>query len=753
MNTKFFKHIPVFISMLLGISGCDDNIDLLVPEDSKTITVRMSSDNLSGTDYESVINDVTGYRFVNGILDEVIVPSQTGGANIYTFVPSTFSGTLYILGNSKLLKGLGTLVPGYSSLDEFLSTEGSIDEMTGNGLLMTGMTELDKLSSVVVPMTRSMARVDMESFEKGVQVLKVTIRNVADKGYVLDGRNAGTSSSASKFDFTKDYADSPIENRCEPLLYITEQTNNSLFVEVVVRLGEGMQLLKAKLPSVIRRNELYTLRVHGKGAEMQLVIESEEWETGDSADSAPSIRGLVDVENSIFSDGVRVSETRDTVFVPYFGSDFTLALMAEAGATVSVDGSVPGVEVNSDSGSGRASLEKIAEVSVRSSLRMPGRISERIHLDIYDNASTNLGRVVLVIGANPVKAEGLLCFDDDATCDFKEYIDGELGIIILPANKILDLEFDADESAWIKAEETESGLLSRTDVSGTAYRIIGGWKPNDPKADGRVQEGILVISDEDGSNKEKYTVRRINRGLPVVKIGETWWCKYNLRGNVKSFEDQITIPDDPARHDDLLSYLTSVSDDELLELLGDQYQGGNKQGLPLRHDGTAFYHEGIAAQAQNFGLLAPTEMAPPGYQIPDYEDYMFFSKNGNFNLGGVGTRTYQNSKGQDIKITIVERDVDFLGYNYGIISFYDFEIGGKHYVLNGLGHQWNTTNGNIARMNLLLATYGSSSQTWVMEGYESQVKPNENWLKYVANNSTKTRVIRCIKSPVEYIYD
>ena len=84
---------------------------------------------------------------------------------------------------------------------------------------------------------------------------------------------------------------------------------------------------------------------------------------------------------------------------------------------------------------------------------------------------------------------------------------------------------------------------------------------------------------------------------------------------------------------------------------------------------------------------------------------------------------------------------------------YDFEVDGTHYVLNGLGHQWNTVHGNIARMNLLLATYGNSSLTWVMEGYESQIKPNENWLKYVANNAVKTRLIKCIKTPIEYIYD
>ncbi len=753
MNTKIFKYTPIFISMFLGIIGCNENLNLPEPGNAKMITIKLSSDNLSGMGSESIITHVTGYRFVNGILEEAIIPTQAEVANLYTFSPTSFSGTLYILSNSKLLKGLETLIPGDSSLEDFLSIEGGIEEMTGDGLLMTGKTELGESTSAVVPMARSMARVDIESLEKGVQVQKVIIRNLADKGYALPREHVETSISASKFDFTKDYADSPIENTSKTLLYITEQTNNSLFVEVTIKFGGGLHLLKAKLPPVIRRNEIYTLKIEGKGADMQLVIESEGWETGASAESRPSLKGFVDVDNSILSEGVRVNETRDTVFIPYYGSDFMLALMAEADATVSIDGVVPGVEISRNPAKGRASLEKIAEVSIRSNLRMPGRISERIHLDIYDNASTNLGRVVLIIDASPIKVEGAIHFDEDAICDFNRYIEGELGIIHLPSNKMLRVEFEADESAWLQASETDTESDSLTKVSGKTYRILGGWKPNDPKADGRVQESRIIISDIDGSNKETYIVRRINWGLPVVKIGETWWCKYNLRGNVKSFEDQVTIPNDPVSHQDLLAYLASVSDDDLLKLLGDQYQGGNKQGLPLRHDGSAFYHEGMSSQAQNFGLLPPTEMAPDGYQIPDYEDYLFFSKNGNFNLGGVGTRTYQNSKGQDIRITIVERDANFLNYNYGIISFYDFEIDGAHYVLNGLGHQWDTVHGNIAKMNLLLATYGNSSQTWVMEGYASQIKPNENWIKYAANNSTKTRLIRCIKTPVEYIYD
>lgn len=40
-----------------------------------------------------------------------------------------------------------------------------------------------------------------------------------------------------------------------------------------------------------------------------------------------------------------------------------------------------------------------------------------------------------------------------------------------------------------------------------AHRVIAGWKPNDPDADGRVQEARLLVSDIDGSHPEVYTIK------------------------------------------------------------------------------------------------------------------------------------------------------------------------------------------------------------------------------------------------------
>ena len=146
-------------------------------------------------------------------------------------------------------------------------------------------------------------------------------------------------------------------------------------------------------------------------------------------------------------------------------------------------------------------------------------------------------------------------------------------------------------------------------------------------------------------------------------------------------------------------------------------------------------------------------MAPDGYRIPDYSDFAFLVPNDDYNLGGEGTRSYTNRDGETVTVRIAEREVAFLGQHYGTVAFYDFEHDGNHWVLYGLGHQWNTSAGNIAVMNQLFAGTGEGILTWNMEGYSKDSRPGQNWLKYAAHNATKTRTIRCTKTPVEYIYE
>lgn len=689
------------------------------------------------TESETNIHTLDAYHFENGILSESFNSLQIDEKGVCRLDIKQKNGMLYFLANDANITSRANLTNNVTTLEEFLQLTATADEMTSKNLLMSGHTELDgENASLSVSLKRAVARIDLESAFQDAEVNSITIRDIALTGLVNEGGDKSVLTNIEKTDLTKDFGEQPFKNKKESLYYLPEQTADGHAVEILMAVNGGWHRLKTTLPP-LKRNTVYTLKVYGNGANLNVEVLTDNWENGDSSESGLTLKGLVDKENSQLSEGVTVNERGDTVFVPFWNSNFQLTLAAESGAQVSVLGEVEGVTVTPASQS--RSLSPIAEFNVSSRQKMPGSKSEYMYLDVY-NDQIQTGRVVLVFTPNPVQMSGLIEFDQNGECNFNRYVDGELANLILPEGKTATLKFAEEEAHWMKLAPEGSNT----------YRLLGGWKPNDPKADGREQAGELIITNEDGSHPETYTIRRLNWGLPVVNINGTWWCKYNLRGNVKNFNDQILINSDPAKDSSLADYLTSCSDNEFLYILGDQYQAGNPDGLKLTHNGASFYYEGYKSQTDNFETLAPTVMAPDGYQIPDFDDYRFFTGSTNFNLGYFNPGAFNNGLGQRLNFKVVERNATFQGLQYGPITFYDFEYEGSHWTICGLGHQWDAT--SISKMMILLATYGNGGSTWMIEGY-SNSEGRGNWFKYIGNNAQKTRTIRCIKTPVEYIYE
>lgn len=742
MKNNWLKHMGAATLGLLLLAGCTRPDDTGTPSGNTALRVRLTPEGMTDAPSapDATIGAVTACRFEQEILREVIA----GAANddgTHTFRLTGLEGDLRFVatGDNRLLDDLQT---GVTSLDDFLARTATTEALTEGTLTMTGALTLpDELpATMTASLRRSVARIDIATAESGVAVNQVTIRGLADRGYINALPVPATPDGAERIDFRKDYASEPLTNASATLLYVCEQTGPAPTVELIATFGGGQHRMTATLPATLERNRIYTLRVHGAGASATVTVETDGWESGEATDSSPARKGLVDTEASVLPDGVTVNETCDTVRVDYLGADFRLVLRAEADSQIDITGNIRDVTASVEPLT--RSLQPVAAVTIASTRRLPNEARAYLYLDVH-RGDLYSGRVVVVFEPNPILFEGLT-FDEQSLCDFGRYVDGEVGRIVLPEGKIATLAFAEGEDPWLKLAEGDAP---------NALRLVAGWKPNDPKADGRTQEGRIVISDADGSHAESYTLQRINWGLPVVKIGGNWWCKYNLRGDATNFADQIAIANDPAEDDALADHLAACDADELLLLMGDQYQGGNRQGLPLRHNGTAFYYEGMQSSGQNFGTLDPTAMAPDGYRVPDYDDYAFFAGSDNYNIGGVGTRSYTNRNGDPITVRIIEREARFFGQRYGTVAFYEFTTDEGVWVLDGLGHQWDTTPGNISSMMLLLATHSGNSSSWIMEGYAQSVKPNQNWLKFVGQNATKTRVLRCIKTPVEYIYE
>lgn len=745
MIKKMKDIVWIYVCLFLLFCGCTAEEYTSGALSGDAVRVRMLASAMTEgeiSDAENQINEVSGFRFKGGILREVFTSMTPDVSGFLQFKPSEVKGTVYFLANAATVVQNRNLQIGQTTLDDFLSLEATSGEMTANGLVMSGKFSLDEeLISSAVALKRSVSRIDLDSSFEGVQVNRVRIEDVVQKGYINEqSEEVRIPSGAESVNMEKDFTSVPFSGGTETLFYICEQGTEPHAVEMQILMSDGSwHRLKATLPA-LKRNTVYTLKVYGNGADIRVEVLTDDWSEGSSSDAGQVLKGLVDSTASQLSDGVTVNLRGDTVQVPYWESNFRLALKAEAGAELVINGVADGVKVETQLAS--RGLQRLAEVNVESRKKMPGSIQEYVYLDVYE-AHVHTGRVVLEFMPNPVRLNGRLVFDGEAVCDFGTYIDGDLGTFVLPEGKKLSLEIDEDESPWMKVVADES--------AGT-YRILAGWKPNDPLADGRVQAARLVVSDMDGKNRDVYTVKRQNWGLPVVNVNGTWWCKYNLRGNVKDFSDQILVKDDPVTDgSQLFSYLQTCSDDEFLHILGDQYQAGNPEGLKLAYNGENFYYEGYQSSVTaNFGTLEPTAMAPEGYQIPGYDNYRFFAWGEDCALGYFNPGAFNNNLGQRLSFSVSERSLTIDGVPYGTIGLYDFNYDETHWTIFGLGHQWDEK--NIEPMMVLFATYGNANKTWLIEGYPKETNRG-NWIKYANHNASKTRTIRCIKTPVEYIYE
>lgn len=358
--------------------------------------------------------------------------------------------------------------------------------------------------------------------------------------------------------------------------------------------------------------------------------------------------------------------------------------------------------------------------------------------------------LAVVLEKNDDTLEGMLDFNnEDYGYDFERYIDGTLGTYTVGEGKTLSVDVP-QSNPWIRVVQSAENR--------NEYVIQAGWKPNDPEADGRVQTAKLIVTDRNG-NKQEYTIKRRNFGLPVVYAAGIWWCKYNLRGTANDFEDQILASEDPVRDGSLLDYLKDCSVEELNAVMGDQYQGGNIEGLPLVLSDGKFEYQGFKSGISVNINTQGKQMAPPGYEMPSQNDFRRLVNSNDTKLGYQEAVYNNNLTGEDSFRLIYNhgnRSVSVDEIGYGKVGFYDFceeayiNDNNRHVVLYGWGHQWEAGTGKISADDFIFAVNNGSSTAWMMEGWFVDMRGN--WFKTSVQNNVKTRTIRCKKSPVDYIY-
>ncbi len=728
---KYVKYLLAAVAVYFSATSCTlekfrtDNSGI-----SFTIT------GITGNNITSV-KQLSAYRFADGILQESFISLTQGTDGRYVINPSERRGNMYFIANATFNYEKGT------SLESFLS-EKINDSMLKDGLnLMTARTGLQEQTeqSYVIKLKKSTASLIMDIQTSNTEINGISITGSKTEGMLWEeAGNGDTASEDRHFSYEK-----PLLEGKHFVCNLYEQSGTKAEIAISINTGNGNDIVRAYLPEKIERNKTYTLTVKGKGAAINASVSDSDWEDAENAESDKVKTGIIDTEASVFPAGVYANISADTLFVPYNDSEIILALKSMTDTEIETDGYAEGVTVEKKDYDTKSMYGYRKFLKISSGRKLIGVPEQYINVNMTDSEGRIISRVVLVFRPNPVKLSGEIKFDTSGTFDFNDYADGEFGILYMDEGYTASLEFDQGEKAWMK--------LSQSIEDRYAVRLLGGWRPNDPEADGRIQTAKLIIRNPEGEH-ETYTVKRRNYGLPVTRINGTWWCKYNARGTSWNFEDQILVHQDPAALSgtSVAEYLVNCTQEEFLDIWGYLYQGKSGKGLKVTvKDGIPQLEGYKYAQSDNIPVMEKNSLAPRGYELPAtacYDSLMNSGMSVNRTDGPYTpkkqysatkkswVRSYYRS-GISIEGTILP---DLLHF-----EIYMKDNGtetGESITLYGPGDQWNDTGIN-ANMQLFACHSPGTVREWMVK---SGIMREHSGL---AND---TRVLRFIKTPVEYIY-
>ncbi len=684
---------------------------------------------------ESDVDGMAGYHFVDGKLKYVYdLFSKTSGG--YDLRVNSLDGTLYVVawtGASAPHErpGAGTAE---SDWTETLTDSGD--------MFFTGSAVLSGSSSQAVPLTlrRGMARYDMITDVAGEAVVsRAVIRNAALRGRLFAGEGQPQPQDVPTGDIELD-----------PYAYVHEQYNTSLSVEVDAVIDGREYHLKSPLPPAVTRNTRYTITLRKDKITQEAYLTVIPWGDGGTADAFPDRSGALSIDASadVLPYGAQLSPDGRTLTLPHRAADFTLKIKAdEELELVSADGYL--LSVTPQKATSTAGMNTFR---VSKSLYAPGVSGRDVVVQFRRKGLTNIypdDNIVLRLLPNPTTVTGPMSFDNSGyRHDFGRYVDNELGTFTLPEGSSMSVEFAQGEDAWVKLDRT----------AGRTWRVLGGWRPNDPTADGRRQEAVIVISD--GQTREEYTIVRRNYGLPVTWLHGIWWCKYNAMGRSWSFDDQILASADPAAAagKTVYDYLAACSADEYRRLWQWAYQGSSGQGMKVIEQDGRLVMDGFSMDvAEHINKLPADALSPDGYELPSMSDFnRIFDATDYVWLMWNGTHTLKTPWNGHSQIKREQRRKNSLTVGSTAVSdLISIAMWSPDYpehepvVWYGPGAQWNADGIMHAGHynNILFSVYSPAGEGWYMAG-----AMNAFYLHRNGAGNRDTRILRFKKSDVEYIY-
>ncbi len=730
------------------------------PSEPPVVSVRLADYHQSGAslDGENALTDLGACLFEDGVLTRVYeAPDPADGS--WDLALDRYAGVLYLVANvSGQIDLSEALEQGMTEAEWLKRTVSVAGERPQH--FFSGRVNLEDAAAtpgqLSAALTRGVARFDLRIRTAGIaEVRSITLTNTAQAAYLFPGSGSLSPAAVSLKDASVRF-DMPLTADTPAIAYLYEQTGADLGVSVEAVIDGVRHTLEGVLPRDIGRNRIYSLTLRKGIVDTEARLTVEAWGDGGESALQPDLetRLTVDAERSELPSGVRIEVGGTGLVLPHAEREVLLAVRSDVQLELEPV-SAPLLEIAAEPATA-GDFGSVNRFRIRKGFYTPDMAPEEVELRFRRKGLAMTypeDRLTLRLEANPIRLEGDLTFADGNTvCDFGRYVDNELGRLTLPDDRELSVEFDAGEDHWLKVEPAEEG--SRV------WRVVGGWRPNDPTADGRQQSARLVIRSAATGECEVYTVVRRNWGLPVTWFHGVWWCKYNARGRSRNFEDQILVPQDPAAAagQSVQNYLMSCSPEEFRALWGWAYQGDSGVGMQVVDlEGVPSMEGFTTGSKTHINKLPADALAPDGYELPSMEefnrvfdatDYVWVMWSGSHKLrnpweGHADVRRTQTRR-NGIAVGSLELN-DLLVLAFSSPDFPGYEA----LTWYGPGAQWNQAgivHSNHCN-NMLFAVHSPAGSGWYITGGMANLYLTQNG---AGNNDT--RIVRFKKSPVEYIY-
>lgn len=756
------RKIYAIIPGMLLLAACSDRLGGINDNSGNhVVTAERTSyaGGISPSDQEGSVTEIKALHFSGGRLQKSYDLDPSAG---WTFEIPVMSG-----GGNIYMIAVGPDSPGYSR-PEYVLPETGEDESAWlsstvharggqPGIIFFGKAALSSVPGMPVSLKleRGVARFDLVVDVAGTAAVSgLRFLNALQSMHLFSD---GTPEDALRGDIEVNFT-SPVSDSMDGAAYLLAQDNPGLEVEVTAVVDGKETVMNASLPQKLERNTVYRVVLRKEHVDAGLELSVTEWNGGGSVD-ADAGRGdaiVIDAGRSSLPAGAVVADGGRTLVLPHLASDFVLAFDSpDELELLPFEGKLLEVTAIGADACGTADFGQLNRFRVNKGLYAPNAAQQEVTLKFRRKSlahSYDDDAIRLRLLANPVTLEGGMSFDNALYAhDFGKYADNEFGVFNVPEGKEIVVEFPEGEDPWI-----------RLDKGAGTCRVVGGWRPNDVTADGREQKAVVVVrNSSDGSDREEYTIVRRNYGLPVTWMHGVWWCKYNARGNSRSFEDQVLSSADPAasRGMTLFEYLGSCSPEEFADLWGWAYQGSSGEGLRVVESNGKAVLDGFSTSVPDHINKIPADaLSPDGYELAsmddynrifDATDYVWMMWNGTHHIkepwNGHSAVKREQKRRNDVPVgSMTLSDVIYIQMYSP--DFPEYEP----IVWYGTSAQWNA-DGIIHSghyNNLLFAMHSpQTGQGWYMAGTMSNLYLTKN-----GAGTKDTRIVRFKKSDVEYIY-